>query len=65
MEGIYDYIKALALKSETVNGPKEGDYKGKDGLWRCGVCHALKQTSLDCGGENLHPFVPCDCKKRS
>lgn len=65
MEGIYDYIKALALKSETVNGPKEGDYKGKDGLWRCGVCHALKQTSLDCGGETLHPFVPCDCKKRA
>ena len=33
MDGIYDYIKALALKSEHVNGPKEGDYKGKDGLW--------------------------------
>lgn len=65
MEGIYDYIKALALKSKHVNGPKEGDYKGKDGLWRCGVCHALKQTSLDCGGETLHPFVPCDCKKKA
>lgn len=63
MDGMINYMKALVARSELANGPKEGDYKDQEGFWVCHVCKSRKQTSLDCFGETLHPFIPCKCKE--
>lgn len=53
-----ELIQALSRRAERANGPKPGDYIGKDGRLYCGKCHTPKETAtLICGKRR-----PCSCQ---
>lgn len=46
-----------------INPINEGDYKGEDGLMRCGICGERKQFRIEFSG--FTKIVPCICKCRA
>lgn len=54
-----DFLSGLTERAAKNNPPSAGDYVGDDGLLRCGVCGAPKQTEID----GVKVSCICDCKK--
>lgn len=57
---VSDALDALIERARANNFAVEGDFRGSDGLLRCGRCKDLKECKIDYRGSER--VVPCLCK---
>lgn len=57
-------MKQVAVEAEKAACIRPEDYKDRDGLWVCGICHTRKQTVIEVPGVIPRTVVFCDCKHR-
>lgn len=57
---VMDVVDVIAERCKANNFAVEGDFRGSDGLLRCGVCKDLKEVKIDCGASER--VVPCLCR---
>ena len=63
VDGMKQAVADIFQRAAAANAPKEGDYKGEDGLLYCGKCHTPKQCLVELYG--VCRKMPCVCKCRA
>lgn len=62
MDGAFDILGILAIRSEAANPRQEGDYIAQDGLLYCGECNTPKQCRPIEGDSKFIVHCMCACK---
>ena len=55
-------MENIIAAGERYQSHTDGDYRGENGLLRCGVCHAAKQARIDFGAGLGVRTVPVSCR---
>ncbi len=64
MKDIIRIIDNLADKSAKSSPDHDEDYIGENGLLYCGKCHTPKQCKVEILGNDMTPYIPCECRKK-